>query len=93
LPGELPTAEWNSSKDATMMQGPIRRDRKPPRDPLDDPFKISHLAQIDNKVWHDFKAACSRNGHAPVEALQTLMKLYTEDVSFTLQPISNNSSE
>jgi hypothetical protein len=44
---------------------------------------------LDKQTWHDFKMACSKNGHVPVQAVGILMRLYIEDQP---QPDNSNSS-
>jgi hypothetical protein len=74
-----------------MMQGAnsyryVPGNPRKPRDPLFDPFRLNTLKDLDNRIWADFKSACVRNGHTPVQALEILMTLYVEDKSFTPTP-------
>ena len=66
--------------------------REKPRDANHDPFTFQ-FAQVDHAVWKAFRDACIRNGHLPAKAIETLMRLYIEDASFSPQPTSNNNSD
>jgi hypothetical protein len=56
------------------------------RNPLHDPYMLMAFKDLDKQTWHDFKIACAKNGHVPVQAVGILLRLYVEDQSFTPQP-------